>query len=290
MVSPAGRGTGDHKPAAGPEFTSAACTDFLQWALPRLGMRWAGFRRVRGQVCKRLRRRLAALGLADLAAYRNLLVQDGAEWRVLDGLTRITVSRFYRNRGVFDHLRAEILPVLGRALRMAGESRLRCLCLGCCGGEEPYTLSMVWRLDLSLRCPGVRLEIVATDSDPGSLARAAEARYSGGSLKDLPPEWQTAAFDVEDGAHRLRSEFRRDVLFLQQDLREDMPPGPFHLVLCRNLAFTYFDERWQQRIANGLAARMPTSGVLVLGSHERLPSDVTAFRPISTRLAIYQRA
>jgi len=29
----------------------ADCIDFLEWALPRLGMRWAGFRRVRGQVC-----------------------------------------------------------------------------------------------------------------------------------------------------------------------------------------------------------------------------------------------
>ena len=49
------------------------CIGFLQWALPRLGLCWAGFRRVRGQVCKRLRRRLAELGLRDLAAYRALL-------------------------------------------------------------------------------------------------------------------------------------------------------------------------------------------------------------------------
>jgi chemotaxis methyl-accepting protein methylase len=51
----------------------ADCTAFLQWALPRLGMRWAGFRRVRGQVCKRLGRRKAELGLRDLADYRALL-------------------------------------------------------------------------------------------------------------------------------------------------------------------------------------------------------------------------
>jgi len=28
------------------------CIYFLQWCLPRLGMRWAGFRKVRGTVCK----------------------------------------------------------------------------------------------------------------------------------------------------------------------------------------------------------------------------------------------
>ena len=46
---------------------------FLQWALPRLRMRWAGFRRVRGQVRKRIARRLQDLDLADFDAYRGKL-------------------------------------------------------------------------------------------------------------------------------------------------------------------------------------------------------------------------
>ena len=42
---------------------------FLQDMLPRLGLRWTGFRKVRRQVCKRLQRRLRDLDLPDLAAY-----------------------------------------------------------------------------------------------------------------------------------------------------------------------------------------------------------------------------
>lgn len=34
---------------------------FLQWALPRLGYRWGGFRKHRGQVLKRIRNRLQEL-------------------------------------------------------------------------------------------------------------------------------------------------------------------------------------------------------------------------------------
>ena len=41
---------------------------FLKWCLPRLGLRWSGYRKVRGLVGKRLNRRLAELGLADLSA------------------------------------------------------------------------------------------------------------------------------------------------------------------------------------------------------------------------------
>ena len=79
----------------------AECIHFLQWSLPRLGLRWAGFRRVRGQVCKRLRRRLAVLGLRDLWDYRALLETDAAEWRQLDGLCRVSISRFYRDQEVW---------------------------------------------------------------------------------------------------------------------------------------------------------------------------------------------
>lgn len=38
---------------------------FLQWALPRLRLRWEGFRKVRRQVGKRLVRRLETLGLPE---------------------------------------------------------------------------------------------------------------------------------------------------------------------------------------------------------------------------------
>jgi chemotaxis protein methyltransferase CheR len=72
-----------------------ACVEFLQWALPRLGLRWAGFRKVRRQVCRRVRRRAAVLGLPDLEAYRTYLDDHPDECAVLDGLTPITISRFW---------------------------------------------------------------------------------------------------------------------------------------------------------------------------------------------------
>ena len=56
------------------------CTAFLQWCLPRLDLRWAGFRKVRGTVCKRVARRIRALGLADVNAYRAYLEGHAEEW------------------------------------------------------------------------------------------------------------------------------------------------------------------------------------------------------------------
>ena len=55
------------------------CVHFLQWALPRLRLRWSGFRRVRRQVCKRIARRLRELELSDLDAYRDYLAAKPSE-------------------------------------------------------------------------------------------------------------------------------------------------------------------------------------------------------------------
>lgn len=82
----------------------ADCVAFLQWALPRLDLRWRGFRKVHGQVCKRLKRRMKELGLDGFDAYRKWLAADTDEWAVLDGMCHITVSRFYRDSRIFKAL------------------------------------------------------------------------------------------------------------------------------------------------------------------------------------------
>jgi len=98
------------------------CVTFLQWALPQLRMRWRGFRRVRRQVCRRLAKRLADLGLPDLAAYRAFLLVHPEEWKRVDAACRITISRLYRDRSVFDVLAQEVLPELAAAAQAARSS------------------------------------------------------------------------------------------------------------------------------------------------------------------------
>jgi chemotaxis protein methyltransferase CheR len=56
-----------------------------------------------------------------------------------------------------------------------------------------------------------------------------------------------------------------------------MPRGPFDLVLCRNLVFTYFDEAGQQRALRRIARRMISDGILLIGRNERLPVDASGF-------------
>jgi chemotaxis protein methyltransferase CheR len=261
------------------------CVSFLQWALPRMGMRWKGFRKVRRQVCRRIRDRIGELELTGHDAYREYLEAEPAEWECLAILCRVTISRFQRDREVFRVLVEEVLP---RLAECRGE--VRAWSVGCASGEEPYTLSLLWRLRSDESLPGTELRILATDVDPAVLARAREARYPRGALRELAPESLERAFEAaEDEELRLREAFREGVTFRRQDVRREMPAGSFHLILCRNLVFTYFDEAEQRRILAGLLERLEPGGILVLGSHERLPEGTWPLEPRSGGLPIYRK-
>ncbi len=258
--------------------TDADCTAFLQWALPHLERRWAGYRKVRGIVRKRLGRRLRALGLPDLAAYRRWLALHPEEWNALDALLDIPISRFFRDRAVFESLASQVLPALAHAAGAEGRSALDGWSAGCASGEEAYTLAIVWRLRLQPAFPGLALRIVATDRDPVLLQRAHAACYGASSLEELPPALRVAAFDRHASRWCLRAE-HRVVAFQRQDLREAMPGGPFDLVLCRNVVATYYAVQLQSTLFSRIAGRLRLGGALVLGIHESLPERVGGLVP-----------
>ncbi len=268
------------------------CTEFLQWALPRLHRRWPGFRKVRAQVCKRIDRRWNALGLAGPRAYREYLDQYPSEWEMLDDLCPITISCFYRDKAVFDFLGATLLPQLARDAHQHAARELRALSIGCASGEEPYTLKLAWHFHVAPIHREISLYIVATDVLPEMLERARQACYSSSSLKRLPEAWRAQAFERAENRYCLRAEFRQGIEFVRQDVRTTLPDGIFHLILCRNLVFTYYDEDTQRDIVARLLTRLPPGGALVIGRREILPSGIPGLTPWpgAERLGIYRRA
>lgn len=258
------------------------CVEFLQWALPRMRMRWAGFRRVRRQVCRRIARRLRELDLPDLDAYRELLGTDAGEWNRLDSLCRITISRFYRDRAVWDHLGEVLLPDLARLAGRCGDAELRCWSVGCASGEEPYTLAMI-----GTGSP-LPLRILAGEADERLLDRARRGVYGPSSLRDLP-DALSRFFTVEGERWRIGPACREPITFVRQDVREELPDGPFHLVLCRNLVFTYYDDALQRELLDRLARRLAPGGILVIGIHESLPDGTDLLSAHDARLGFHVR-
>ena len=130
---------------------------------------------------------------------------------------------------------------------------------------------------MSRRFPDASLLLVATDLDDALLERARIACYPAGALRELPGELAAQAFSSRDGCRALRERHKAGVTFLRQDLRAAVPEGPFDLVLCRNLAFTYFSPALQAATLERLAAALAPDGVLVIGAHERLPASAAGW-------------
>jgi chemotaxis protein methyltransferase CheR len=270
--------------------TDRECIDLLQWALPRMRLRWSGFRSVRRQVCKRLRQRISLLDLSDAAAYRSYVEQHPEEWVVLDRCCRITISRFYRGKGTFRALTESVLPDLARAVRSRGGQLFTCWSAGCASGEEPFSLAILWKLGLQQRFPDLHLDILATDVDEAMLERARQGVYRESSLKDLPAAFRAESFDAVAGEFMIREPFRAGVRFRQHDLRLKPPDGPFDLVLCRNCAFTYFEESLQQDVLAAITSVMAPGGALIIGNHESLPPGAEGVQPWIKGSGVFRNA
>lgn len=265
------------------------CVQFLQWVLPQLHMRWPGFRRVRRQVCKRIQRRISELELTDVDAYRQYLLTHAEEWPILDHSCRVTVSRFYRDKVVLEHIRSEVLPVLAEAAIAAGDTSLRGWSAGCAMGEEAYSMVLIWDKTAGVDYPQLDIEIVGSDIDQLLLQRADRACYSYGSIKALPDLWLKSAFSQHKREYCLESRLRNKASFIKQDIRDKFIQGPFHIVFCRNMAFTYFDNALQIETLDYIHQTLVEGGALVIGGHESLPDGFSGFEQWSKQRAIFRK-
>jgi hypothetical protein len=112
------------------------------------------------------------------------LQQHPEEWKILDRLCDITISKFFRDREVWEFLRGQILS----ALCQKKSGPVLIWSAGCCNGEEPYTIAMICEQLSKTNTPGNEFSILATDRNPEVLKRAKAGLYPAGALKELADE------------------------------------------------------------------------------------------------------
>lgn len=235
----------------------------------RTGCDFSGYRR--GTVERRIANRMLSVGVRARGQYLALLEFSRQEpHRLLERIT-IKVSRFYRHRLTFDHLRACVLPDLARA---RDDAPLRIWSVGCGGGEEPYSLAML------LEEAGIGGLIEASDIDPAVLDAANWATYPISATVELPSQLCQRFLEpiVMNGQPRYRvsRELRARVRFSHFDVTCESRPPPercFDLVCCRNLLI-YLDRATQLAAIRRLISAMADDGVLCLGEAEWPPPEV----------------
>jgi len=243
----------------------------LKEACPPLNLEWRKYRRRAAR--HRVEARMEELGLPDYAAYLERLRSDAAEAAGLAGRMRITVSRFFREREGWETLRQTVLPRLLR--QKAASEPLRIWSAGCCGGEEPYTLALIWLEHFRDR----PVEILGTDIDAASLERARQGIYGPGSVREIPKPLLHRHFRKKDGLWHLDEKVKGLVRFAEADLMHSPPPQWIDLVCCRYLVFTYYRGPRRLEAARRLWQSLRPEGALMIARKEDLGSAGALFEP-----------
>jgi chemotaxis protein methyltransferase CheR len=280
--------------AVGTEGRAARFDAFLREVCPPLGLEWRRYRRRAAR--NRVEARMRSLGLlsGDYPAYLERLRADPEEARTLADRMRVTITRFLREREVWETLIERVLPVLLAEAAPEGEGTLRAWSAGAAGGEEPYSLAIVWRERFGAQWPEVQLDLLATDIDDASLERLRAGRYQPATLRELPAAWRERWFRPAPPADdlELSREIRAMVRPERHNLMEDplSLPGTRDLVLCRYLAFTYYLGDRRIQAARRVAEVLRPGAALMLGAKED-PLEVPWFEPwpSSGHRALYRR-
>ena len=237
---------------------------------------------------RRIAIRMRATHCRDTAEYCRLL-RNEEELDLLQKALTIHVSHFFRNPSLFEKLRQQVFPDLFVTAGLRADTSLRILCLGCAGGEEPYSLAILLREYFSRELKQVQTTIMGTDIDAGTLASADTAEYSADRLKEVSPLFMKRYFRQQGERFSLLPEIRDMVTFTRDNITAIERFGDSDMVLCRN-TLIYFTRPEQEKILNGIADVLPSNGILVLGKSETLVGKTRKrFKPLCSLERIYYK-
>jgi chemotaxis protein methyltransferase CheR len=233
---------------------------------------------------RRLRERLAALGLSSFSEYYQLLRYDERGRAELEeALDLVTINETYFLREAYQ-LRAfkdEVLPALRSAPH--GRERLSVWSAGCSTGEEVYSIAMLMRE--SGLFPGRAVRIFGSDISRRVLAHARRGVYGPSAFRAMPLDLKKRYFvDRDDGAHvidDLRSVCQFGHLNLL-DVPRSSIVGRVDVIFCRNVLI-YFDDSSRRRVIEMFYDRLLPGGYLLLGHSESLLNVSTAFELVHLR-------
>jgi chemotaxis protein methyltransferase CheR len=209
--------------------------------------------------------RAVECGFDSLLDYYYYLRYDGGAAEELERLAEaLVVNETYVGREL-DQLSALVNILLPPLLAERG--RLRLWSAACSTGEEPFTLAGM----LQDRGLLPRVELVASDISRRVLASARKGKFSGRSLRALPPA-ASGWLELDGPTASVRPELLRSVSFQQVNLSDRdavRRVGRFDVIICRNVLI-YFRDTTIKAVVQSLAEALSPGGYLLIGASESL--------------------
>lgn len=243
----------------------------------------------RGQVANRLRTIALQAGAGDLGELTAMLRSPGSEGlmaRVADAMLNHDTA-FFRDAGLFRHVREALLPAQIEARR--NQRHLRIWCAAASTGQEAYSLAMILG-DMPALGTDWRIDLVATDLSEAALTRAAQGAYSQSEVQyGLPIDLLLRHFQQVDDDWQIADHLRAMVRFQQANLLDDFSGlGTFDIIFCRNV-LSGLDPAIRFDVLRRMVDVMAPEGCLVLDDSVAEAAQDAGFMPIGGMRGIFGR-
>ncbi len=178
------------------------------------------------------------------------------------------VTDFFRDRAVFDAVRFTVLPQL-----LEQHWRLRIWSAACSEGQELYSIAMLLAEEGRLK----QCELIGTDCRRDAIRQAQSGVFSSETVARLARHWRQNFFTEGPISARLDPLLVQSAQWKTADLFRTVEPGPWHLILWRNMAI-YLEPVAAENIWRRLYGELLPGGYVVAGKADHPPTGLPLTR------------
>jgi two-component system, chemotaxis family, CheB/CheR fusion protein len=235
---------------------------------------------------RRIARRMILMRRERLVDYHRFLQTRSDELRLLQEDVLINVTRFFRDGGFWESIRANVLPMMFQD--RAPDKPIRIWCAGCSTGEEAYSLGISLLEYQSQHGLDIPLQIFGTDASDQSVETARIAVYPETSMAEISPDRLRRYFVKVDRGYQVSKRVRDSCIFARQNLANDPPFSHIDILSCRNVMI-YFNQALQRQIMLTFHYALEAGGYILLGMSEGLRDYGDIFNTIDRKNKIYMK-
>jgi chemotaxis protein methyltransferase CheR len=218
---------------------------------------------------RRLGLRMRATHTESYGAYLEYLKTNESEYGPLMKALTVNFTEFFRDPGMYDFLRDDILPDIVRRKREQGRKIIRVWSAGCSSGEEPYSVAILVKEFLGSDIDYFIVNIRASDIDDVCLSAAKAGDYEELVFKNIAPSLFAKYFERAGEKYRVKDEIKALVKFEKHDLISGERKKYFDVILCRNV-FIYFSRDTQKDLFEMFYEALNSDGYLIIGKTETM--------------------